>query len=446
MKISREDNLPEDITLNIELGADDVEPYLEDAYRKVVARLRIPGFRPGKAPRNVVESVVGREHLVQEALDTVVPACVDNAIKQEKISPFLPPDVEMTGYEPLSFKAIVPLEPELVLPDYRNITVDVQKRKVAQGDVDQVLERYRSDSAPWGPVDRPVAFGDLITIDVEGRVELKTILKQERIDYIPSMDNQSPLPGFSVQLEGLKKGITKTFSVKVPDEYNDETIKGKDCHFTVTVNEIKEKLLPPLDDEFAKGIGEGFETLDDLRADILDRLDKNMDLQMQEEFNERALQRVVEDSVVMIPELIVNREVDNMIDDQQRALKSRNIDLDSYLNHLGKSEDELKEEMRPTAKERVTRNLVLKNLSREFNIQISDEEVESQIKEMFSGANKRSIRRFLKSDEIKKSVSSSILNRKTMENLVDLIKSNKSRKQGSKAKSKKTTKTNIPKK
>ena len=117
MKISREDNLPEDITLNIELGADDVEPYLEDAYRKVVARLRIPGFRPGKAPRNVVESVVGREHLVQEALDTVVPACVDNAIKQEKISPFLPPDVEMTGYEPLSFKAIVPLEPELVLPD-----------------------------------------------------------------------------------------------------------------------------------------------------------------------------------------------------------------------------------------------------------------------------------------------------------------------------------------
>ena len=167
---------------------------------------------------------------------------------------------------------------------------------------------------------------------------------------------------------------------------------------------------------------------------------------MQEEFNERALQRVVEDSVVMIPELIVNREVDNMIDDQQRALKSRNIDLDSYLNHLGKSEDELKEEMRPTAKERVTRNLVLKNLSREFNIQISDEEVESQIKEMFSGANKRSIRRFLKSDEIKKSVSSSILNRKTMENLVDLIKSNKSRKQGSKAKSKKTTKTNIPKK
>ena len=446
MKISREDNLPEDITLNIELGADDVEPYLEDAYRKVVARLRIPGFRPGKAPRNVVESVVGREHLVQEALDTVVPACADNAIKQEKISPFLPPDVEMTGYEPLSFKAIVPLEPELVLPDYRNITVDVQKRKVAQGDVDQVLERYRSDSAPWGPVDRPVAFGDLITIDVEGRVELKTILKQERIDYIPSMDNQSPLPGFSVQLEGLKKGITKTFSVKVPDEYNDETIKGKDCHFTVTVNEIKEKLLPPLDDEFAKGIGEGFETLDDLRADILDRLDKNMDLQMQEEFNERALQRVVEDSVVMIPELIVNREVDNMIDDQQRALKSRNIDLDSYLNHLGKSEDELKEEMRPTAKERVTRNLVLKNLSREFNIQISDEEVESQIKEMFSGANKRSIRRFLKSDEIKKSVSSSILNRKTMENLVDLIKSNKSRKQGSKAKSKKTTKTNIPKK
>ena len=446
MKISREDNLPEDITLNIELGADDVEPYLEDAYRKVVARLRIPGFRPGKAPRNVVESVVGREHLVQEALHTVVPACVDNAIKQEKISPFLPPDVEMTGYEPLSFKAIVPLEPELVLPDYRNITVDVQKRKVAQGDVDQVLERYRSDSAPWGPVDRPVAFGDLITIDVEGRVELKTILKQERIDYIPSMDNQSPLPGFSVQLEGLKKGITKTFSVKVPDEYNDETIKGKDCHFTVTVNEIKEKLLPPLDDEFAKGIGEGFETLDDLRADILDRLDKNMDLQMQEEFNERAFQRVVEDSVVMIPELIVNREVDNMIDDQQRALKSRNIDLDSYLNHLGKSEDELKEEMRPTAKERVTRNLVLKNLSREFNIQISDEEVESQIKEMFSGANKRSIRRFLKSDEIKKSVSSSILNRKTMENLVDLIKSNKSRKQGSKAKSKKTTKTNIPKK
>jgi trigger factor len=281
-----------------------------------------------------------------------------------------------------------------------------------------------------------VKFGDLVTLDVEGRVELKIILKQERIDYIPSMENQSPLPGFSVQLEGLERGITKTFSVKVPDEYTDDTIKGKDCHFTVTVNEIKEKLLPLLDDEFAKGIGEGFETLDGLRADILDRLNKNMDLQMQEEFNEQALQKVVEESVVTVPDLIIKREVDNMIEDQQRALKSRKIELDSYLNHLGKSEDELREEMRPAARERVVRNLVLKNLSREFNLEISDAEVESQIKDMFAGANKRSIRRALKSDEVKKSVSMSILNRKAMENLVNLIKGNESRDKSGKPKSK----------
>ena len=442
MKISREDNLPENITLNIELGVEDVEPYLENAYRKVVARLRIPGFRPGKAPRNVVESVVGREHLVQEALDSVVPACVDEAIREENIDPFLPPEVEMIGYEPLSFRAIVPLEPELILPDYGSIRINVERKKVGDGEVEEVLDRYRSDSAPWVPVERSVKFGDLVTLDVEGRVELKTILKQERIDYIPSMENQSPLPGFSVQLEGLERGITKTFSVKVPDEYTDETIKGKDCHFTVTVNEIKEKLLPILDDEFAKGIGEGFETLDDLRADILDRLNRNMDLQAQEEFNEQALQEVVDKSVVVVPDLIIKREVDNMVDDQQRALKSRNIDLDSYLNHLGKSEDELREEMRPAARERVVRNLVLKNLSKEFNIEISDSEVESQIKDMFAGANKRSIRRVLKSDEVKKSVSISILNRKAMENLVNLIKSNKS----GKPKSKTASKTNILKK
>ncbi|SVB39927.1 uncharacterized protein METZ01_LOCUS192781, partial [marine metagenome] len=346
------------------------------------------------------------------------------------------------GYEPLSFKAIVPLEPELILPDYGSIRINVERKKVGDREVEEVLDRYRSDSAPWVPVERSVKFGDLVTLDVEGRVELKTILKQERIDYIPSMENQSPLPGFSVQLEGLERGITKTFSVKVPDEYTDETIKGKDCHFTVTVNEIKEKLLPILDDEFAKGIGEGFETLDDLRADILDRLNKNMDLQTQEEFNEQALQEVVDKSVVVVPDLIIKREVDNMVDDQQRALKSRNIELDSYLNHLGKSENELREEMRPAARERVVRNLVLKNLSKEFNIEISDSEVESQIKDMFAGANKRSIRRVLKSDEVKKSVSISILNRKAMENLVNLIKSNKS----GKSKSKIASKTNVLKK
>jgi trigger factor len=446
LKISREDNLPEDITLNIELGAEDVEPYLENAYRKVVTKLRIPGFRPGKAPRNVVESVVGREHLIQEALDSVVPACVDKAIKEENINPFLPPDVEIIGYEPLSFKAIVLLEPKLILPDYGKISLDVERKKVSDGDVEEVLARYRLDSAPWGPVDRPVKLGDLVTLDVEGKVEFKTILKQERIDYLPSMENQSPLPGFSVQLEGLERGITKTFSVKVPDEYTDETIKGKDCDFIVTVSEIKEKSLPPLDDEFAKGIGEGFDSLGGLRADILERLNKNMDLQMQEEFNGQALQKVVDGSLVTIPELIIKREVDNMIGDQQRALKSRNIDLDSYLSHIGKSEDEMKAEMRPAARERIVKNLVLANLSKEFNLEASDSEVESQIKDMFAGADKRSTLRALKSEEVKKSVSTSILNRKSMERLVNLIESNSTGKKTQKPKSKTALKMNIPKK
>jgi trigger factor len=285
-----------------------------------------------------------------------------------------------------------------------------------------------------------------VTLDVEGKVEFKTILKQERIDYLPSMENQSPLPGFSVQLEGLERGITKTFSVKVPDEYTDETIKGKDCDFIVTVSEIKEKSLPPLDDEFAKGIGEGFDSLGGLRADILERLNKNMDLQMQEEFNGQALQKVVDGSLVTIPELIIKREVDNMIGDQQRALKSRNIDLDSYLSHIGKSEDEMKAEMRPAARERIVKNLVLANLSKEFNLEASDSEVESQIKDMFAGADKRSTLRALKSEEVKKSVSTSILNRKSMERLVNLIESNSTGKKTQKPKSKTALKMNIPKK
>ena len=272
MNVTKESVTNTEVTLTIAMDADDEEPFLNRSYRRVASRVRIPGFRPGKAPRSVIENHMGREALVHEALEFMIPESLDQVLKDEEIQAFMEPRLEVLGMEPVSYKAVVPLEPVVDLGDFQGIRLDRELVEVTEDQVSEVIENLRSEAAPWEPVERPLSYGDLVSMNVKGIIEEEEVINDQGIDFIPQEDNNLPFPGFSAQLEGLQEGDSKLFTLNVPDDYPQENYAGKECQFNVEILSLKEKNLAELDDEFAKGVREGFESLAALTEHVRQRL------------------------------------------------------------------------------------------------------------------------------------------------------------------------------
>ena len=257
MNVTTESASPTEVTLSIAMEPEDEEPFLTRSYKLVAKQVKIPGFRPGKAPRSIVENHVGRAVLVQEALDFMIPETLDQALKNENIEAFSEPRLEILETEPVTFKAVVPLEPVVELGEYRAIRLERQPAEVTDSQVDEVLEQLRQEAAPWEPVDRPVKFGDLVSLDINGTIAGEQAIDNQGVDFIPKQDNPLPVPGFSIYLEGMSEGQEKDISLTIPEDHQQTDYAGQECQLHVRVLSIKEMKLPELDDEFAKGVREG---------------------------------------------------------------------------------------------------------------------------------------------------------------------------------------------
>ena len=223
MNVTKDSVTNTEITLTISLDSADEEPFLNRSFRRVASRVRIPGFRPGKAPRSVIENHLGREALVHEALEFMIPESLDQVLKDEEIQAFMQPQLEVLDMDPVSYKAVVALEPIVELGEFQSIRLEREPVEVTNDQIDQVLEDLRFEAAPWEPVDRPLIFGDLVTMNVKGTIEHEEVIDDNGIDFIPQIDNNLPFPGFSVYLEGMTEGQSKDFSLNVPDDYPQET-------------------------------------------------------------------------------------------------------------------------------------------------------------------------------------------------------------------------------
>ena len=420
MKITREESRPREVTLTIELEPQDMEPYLHRAYRRVVQRVNIPGFRRGKAPRSLVERYVGRQRLLQEALEFLVPETVDQAVKQEAVPAFDQPQVELEEVDPPRIKAVVPLTPEVDLGDYRGIRQQPEPVEVTEEEVDQALEQLRRDQAPWAPVERPVQFGDLVTLDVVGVVDGRQVTSDQGVEFVPTQNNPLPLPGFSVHLEGLGRGETKEFTLPVPQDYPDQSIAGKECRFTVTVHEVKAKQLPELDDTFAHSVGTGFESLEALREHLRSTLRADRERQARSRFRDHLLEAVVEGASVGLPEMVVEREVDHLLQEQQEALRERRLELEDYLRQVGKSPEELREELRPRAEARLKRSLVVRKLAELEGLAVTDAEVDQEIRELGSEQGGQRLARAFDTPQGRRSLANVLLMRKVLARLEEI--------------------------
>ncbi len=424
MKITREADLPTEVVLNIECDEKDVDPYLDWAYRRLVNRVRIPGFRKGKAPRRILEQVVGREQLLSEALERAVTGLVERAVKEESLEPYIPPNMDITSIEPLQIKATVPLEPNVQLGDYKDLRIERQTVDVGDEQVDDVLERLRTETAPWEPVDEPIQFGDQLTIDVTGTVEGRNIVDSQGIEFIPSMENKLPLPGFSVMLEGSRKGDDKTFTLQVPEDFGNEEYDGKECRFHVVISEVKRRALPDLDDEFAKGIGPGFDTLEALRESVMENLVSTADREADQDLQDKAMEQVVEGATVEFADVLLERQLDHMWHERTEALQAQQMDMDAYLQQIGKTEEEIREEMKPDTREGMVRSFVLRKLAEEEGIEVTEEEVAEAIDRLVEdsgGAGDPSVQKAVLAQAFRDSMGSNLKTKKTLERLAVIV-------------------------
>ena len=422
MKVSREDTAPRQVVLTVELDDADLEPSLERSYRRVVNRVVIPGFRKGKAPRYLVQNYVGREALIQESLDYIVQNALDKAIEEQDLQVFGEPELDLVETDPVSFKATLPLEPLVDLGGFRDVRVQLDTTEVTDEQVDQVIERLRYDAAPWQPVERGARFGDLLTLDVKGSIESIEVIDDKGVDFIPNQDSPLPFPGFSVYLEGMSKDEDREFTLTVPEDYPQQDLAGKECRFSVRVLEIKEKGLPDLDDEFAKGVGEGYETMEELRSSVLDDLKQQSESAAQRELESKAFDEVIKGTSVQIPDLALDREINSLIDERIHTQYGRHTDMDEYLRNVGKSRDELRDELRPEAQERLTQYLVVREVAKEEGIEVSSEDVDAEVDRLTTGAgeSREALRRAFSSENARTSLHNAVLTRKTLERLGEI--------------------------
>ena len=422
MRVSRQSSTSTEVILNIEMDATDEDPFLDRSYRRTVNQIRVPGFRPGKAPRSIVENYVGRTALVHEALDFMIPETLDRVLRDEDLQAFGQPDVEVLEVEPVSFKAVVPLEPVVELGDFRSIRVEREEVEVTEEAVEDVLERLRQEDAPWEPVERPAQFGDMLNVDVKGSIDGEEVVNDEGIDYIPQEENVLPFPGFAPHLEGMTEGEERDFVVTIPEDYPREQYAGKDCSFQVKVLSIKAKQLPELDDEFAKGVGEGYDDLEALRTHVRERLNEQEEGRVNHEFQEKSLDELLSIASVHASDMLFQRELDAIIEERERALRNQRLDMETYLRFVGQTEEEFRDTLRPGANERLTRYLVMRKLAQEEELEVTDEEAQEELDSLVSeaGENADVMRRMLSTESARENLRTSLLNRKVVERLTEI--------------------------
>ncbi len=418
MKVSSQ-RLPESqVVLEIEVEPEQMERSLDRAYRRLAQRIEVPGFRKGKTPRHMLERHVGRDRLVREALDILIPEAYNQALDEQEVDAIGQPVIELLKEEPLAFKATVPVRPSVELGDYQRLRVQRPPVKVDPKDVDAALEELRHRYAIHEPVERPVRVGDIVRADVRGVIDGRQVYADEDAEFHLREGAVILLPGFAEGLVGAEKGVAKEVSVTAPP--GSQPLSGKSGTFTVVVKEIKEERLPRADDQFAREVGEGFPSLEALRDRLAANIRERLEAGAEEEYRDKAVAALVEQAEkIDFPPILLEREIDRLLRDQARAAGQ---DVDRYLQMMRRSLEELREQFRPAALERVRRSLAITRLAEEEGISVEAAEIDAEVERIVgsSGPQADQVRRLFSSPEGRDAIERSLLTRKTLDRLVEI--------------------------
>ncbi len=374
-------------TLTIEVPSEEFDKAMNQAYLKMRGQINVPGFRKGKAPRKMIEKLYGAAVFYEEAANIVIPDAYDNALKEveEQETIVSRPQIDVTQVEegkPFIFTAGVALKPPVTLGEYKGMEVPALTADVTDAEIDAEVERERENNSRMIDIDdRPVRNGDIIRLDYEGTVDGVPFDGGKAEDYPLTIGSGSFIPGFEDQLIGAQAGEALDVKVTFPEDYHEKSLAGKEAVFACKVNSIQMKELPEVDDEFAQDVSE-FDTLNEYKADIRERLLKNKEAQLKRQKENAAVDKAVENAQMDIPEPMIQEQISRMQDEFARQLQSQGISPEQYMQMFGMDQSRLAEQMRPDAIKRIQNSLVLEAVADAENIEISEERFNEELAKM----------------------------------------------------------------
>ena len=422
-KVEKTDNKNE-LKLELTVEAKKFEDAINTVYAKSAKYFAIPGFRKGKAPMKMVEKQYGVEIFYEDAFNEVAPVAMEEAVEAEKLEVVSRPEIDITQMEKgkdLIFTAIVQTKPEVKVDKYKGVEIKKIEYKVEDHDIEHELEHMQERNARLVTVDdRPVQKDDTAVIDFEGFVDGVAFEGGKAENHELVIGSNTFIPGFEDQIIGMKIDEEKDINVKFPDEYFSKDLAGKDAVFKVKLHEIKVKEMPKLDDEFAKDVSE-FDTLDELKNSIKEKLEEENKNRAKYETEDAAIQAVCDGVEIDIPSGMIETEIDNAVRDIETRLSYQGLKLDQYLQMMGKTMEEFRKEYEEQAEKAVKTRLVLEAVCKDAKIEPLEEEINDKIKEMAEHYGKKEDE--LKDNEqFKNYVIDSLKSEKTVQYIVDNAK------------------------
>lgn len=418
LEISVEEVEPRQLRLTVEVPEERVQGEMRRLARVVARQITIPGFRKGRAPYRIVAQRYGEELLREDAAESLAETVYREALESEGIAPYGPATLERVDLSPLRYTFTVPLEPEVDLGDYRSLRIKQKAVRVTKKEVQEALKRLREEHAVLEPVEgRAAEPGDVIVFSMEGRTETgEPFLGRDEVEMVLDPDDERPLPGFHRNLLGVRPGEERTFRLKAPEDWS-----FQEAEFTVKVDGVFQRVLPEVDDDLARTVGP-FESLDELRKHVRERLQEEKRREAEEEYLEQAIAALLEGAKVRYPPQAVDEEIDELVEElAERVGRGLRMSLEDYLKVTGQTEAGLREELRERAEERLRNALVFSEFVRAEGLQVTEEEVEQRIAEIRSAREDQG-GGWTPTDEERQRLASSLLQEKIVARLTAIAR------------------------
>ena len=406
------------VALTVEVSAAEFEAAIEKAYQKMRKKINVPGFRPGKAPRKIIEGMYGAEVFFEEAINIAFPEAYEAAVKEQDLQVVGYPEVEMVGEctkEGFTFKAVAPVYPEVTLGQYKGLSAPKDDVKVTAADVEERLKQLIDRNTRLVSVEREAKEGDTAVIDFEGFLDGKPFDGGKGENHSLELGSHSFVPGFEEQVIGMKAGEEKDIDITFPEDYHAD-LAGKAVVFKVKVHEVKEKEVPAMDDEFAKDVSE-FDTLKELKADLKKKITEERQKDADRAFEDALMEQVAEGLTAEIPDAMVENQARQFVDNFKMQIAQQGIPFDQYAKMTGMDEAKLVEDAKEPATRQVRMDLAVAAIIKAESIEASDEEVEEEYKKMAEqyGLDVEMVKKYLQADQIKDQV----ISRKAVAVVVD---------------------------
>ena len=431
MKIERQDLDNRQVELQIEVASDQLQTAMHSAARRLSRGTKIPGFRPGKAPYEVIVGKFGEDIVFEEALDSLGQEIYRDALEESEIEPYAPGALEeVIREDPLKLRYTVPLAPEVDLGEYRDIRIPFEDAVVTDEAFEEALEGIRQRQALIEPVDRPAEETDLVILDLSGELldpedeEDAKLIDMKDISVLVDPDTDVPTPGVFEHLVGLTADDEISYEYTFTDDHPSEDLRNRAASFHIKCLEVKSRLIPDWSDELAQNLGE-IESLLDLRVKLRESLQKQAEIEAEDQHRDEVMQKLVEGASVDYPPIVLQEETGRLIQDLRMRLGNQNLALEDYLKIEGKTEDDLRTELEPEATERIKRGLVLGKIVDVEELKVEEEEIEAGIKRLIeplgADADKRLLEAF-ESPAGRQRIAMDILTDKAMRRIIAIAK------------------------